>query len=64
MASGAWVPSARSAGLERVARSAGEAFGYEDAAVLPSLRRPVSRSMRWAVFLCGLALVAVIAAML
>ena len=58
MAYGAFVPSVRVAGLERAARLAGEAFGYEDASVLPRWRRAGLQPMRLSILIGGFGLVA------
>ncbi|KPF67091.1 hypothetical protein IP69_13895 [Bosea sp. AAP35] len=60
VASGAWVPNLRSAGLERVARSAGEAFGHEDMPVLPRWRWTRLHTMRYPAMMCGVAMVTVV----
>jgi hypothetical protein len=58
------VPAVRSAGLERAARSAGEAFGYEDDPAMSHWRRGLPRFVLYGLVLCGLATVGLAAAML
>lgn len=59
MASGAFVPSVRAAGLERAARLAGEAFGHEESAPLARLDLAAFHPARWLARLtAGLAAVA------
>ena len=53
VASGALVPRGRAAGLERAARLAGEAFGHEDATVLPRWRWAVFQPMLLPALICG-----------
>lgn len=57
MTSHAPVPRVKLAGLERTARLAGEAFAYEDLAVLPNPRYGTSQSRRlwWLVAAIALA---------
>lgn len=53
VASGALVPNGRTAGLERAARLAGEAFGHEEATVLPRWRWEVFQPMLLPALICG-----------